>query len=289
MSVTQGVLPGIGLLSGTPSAGGTFTFTLQITDSTNSIASAQFSLTINSGAVTLSSNGIVNAASYASGRVSPGEFVTIFGAFPGPSNIATLQLDNQGHVSTNLGGMQVLFDGVPAPMIYAVAGQVSCVVPYEVSGEASTQVQVSYQGQLSNSVAEPVAGAVPGVFTANASGSGQGAIINQDGTVNSASNPAALGSTVEVYATGEGQTNRAGVDGALDSVPLPQPVTQPVTATVGGVAATVAYAGGVSGLIAGVLQVNVQIPEGIPTGSAVPIVLTIGGTTSQTNVTVALH
>ena len=165
------------------------------------------------------------------------------------------------------------------------------MVPYEVSGKSTTQVQVSYQGNLSNSVAEPVAGMVPSVFTANSSGSGQGAIINEDGTVNSASNPAALGSIVSVYGTGEGQTNPSGVDGNLDvAAPLPpQPVTQPVTSTVGGVAATVEYAGGVSGLVAGVLQVNIQIPEGIPTGSAVPIVLTIGGTTSQANVTVALH
>jgi uncharacterized protein (TIGR03437 family) len=150
-------------------------------------------------------------------------------------------------------------------------------------------VQVNYQGQLSNSVAEPVATVVPGVFTINVSGSGQGAIINQDGTVNSASNPAALGSTVSVYATGEGQTNPAGVDGSPDAPPLPQPVTQPVTSTVGGAAATVTYAGGVSGLVAGLLQVNVQILQGISTGNAVPIVLIIGGTTSQANVTVALH
>ena len=66
-------------------------------------------------------------------------------------------------------------------MIYAEAGQVACVVPYEVSGKSTTQVQVSYQGNLSNSVAEPVAGMVPSVFTANSSGSGQGAIINEDG------------------------------------------------------------------------------------------------------------
>jgi|SRR5579872_777558 len=174
-------------------------------------------------------------------------------------------------------------------MIYALFGQVSCVVPYEVSGKSSTEVQVSYQGQLSNSVAEPVAGVVPGIFTASASGSGQGAIVNQDGTVNSASNPAAVGSIVAVYATGEGQTNPAGVDGKPDSTPPPQPVTQPVTATVGGLPAEVQYASGVSGLVAGVLQVNVQIPQGVTTGNTVPITVTIGGVTSQTTVTLAIH
>jgi uncharacterized protein (TIGR03437 family) len=289
VSLTQGVLPGTGLLSGTPTSGGAFTFTLQVTDNTNAIATKQFSLTISGEAVTLSTSGIVNAASYAGGRISPGEIVTIFGFFPGPATLVTLQLDSRGYVSTNLGGEQVLFDGVPAPMIYAVAGQVSAVVPYEVSGESSTQVQVSYQMQVSNPVTMTVAGVVPGVFTIDGSGHGQGAIVNQDGTVNSKSNPAAVGSTVFVYATGEGQTNPAGVDGKPDAAPLPQPITQPVTATVGGVAANVAYAGGVSGLVAGVLQVNVQIPQGVSSGDAVSIVLNVGGTTSQANVTLAIR
>ena len=49
---------------------------------------------------------------------------------------------------------------------------------------------------------------VPGIFVLNAAG--QGAIINQDGTVNSAKNGAAIGSVVSIYATGQGQTNPAG-------------------------------------------------------------------------------
>jgi uncharacterized protein (TIGR03437 family) len=289
LSLTQGVLSGTGLLSGTPTSGGTFTFTLQVTDSTSTIASKQFSLTISGGPMTLSNTGIVNAASYTGGRVSPGEIITIFGSFPGPSTLVNLQLDRQGYVSTNLDGEEVLFDGLPAPMIYAVAGQVSAVVPYEVSGESSTQVEVSYQGQVSNSVAVPVAKVVPGVFTVNASGAGQGAVVNQDGTVNSANNPARIGSTVFVYATGEGQTNPAGVDGKPDTAPPPEPIAQPVTATVGGMAAQVEYAGGVSGLVAGVLQVNVQIPQGVSPGNAVAVVLNIAGVTTQENVTIAIR
>ena len=287
ISLTQGVLSGTALLSGTPTSGGTFTFTLQVTDASNATATKPFSLTLTGG--TLSASGILNAASYVGGKVSPGEIVTIFGSFPGPAALVTLQLDSRGYVSTNLGGAQVLFDGVPAPMIYAVAGQVSCVVPYEVSGESSTLIQLTYQNQVSNSVAMPVATAVPGVFTANGSGSGPGAILNQDGTANSANNPATVGSTVLVYATGEGQTNPGGVDGRPDASPLPQPVTQPVTATVSGVPAKVAYAGGVSGLVAGVMQVNVQIPQGASPGNLVPVVLNIGGVTSQANVTLAIR
>src|ERR1035437_2659430 len=98
-------------------------------------------------------------------------------------------------------------------MIYTLAGQVSVVVPYEVSGKSTTQVQIVYQSQGSNIVAMPVSTAVPGIFTSDASGRGLGAVINQDGTVNSPSNLAPVGSYISVYATGEGQTNPEGVDG----------------------------------------------------------------------------
>src|SRR5262245_56358440 len=177
---------------------------------------------------TLSVAGIVNAASYQGGSVSPGEIVTIFGAFPGPASLIPLQLDNRGFVSTSLGGQQVLFDGVPAPLIYALAGQVSVVVPYGVNGKSSTQVQVTYQGQSSNTVTVPIVDVAPGIFTIDASGLGQGAIVNQDGTVNSATNPAVPGSFVSVYATGEGQTDPAGVDGKLGAAPLPKPKATPI-------------------------------------------------------------
>ena len=288
ISLTQGVLAGTGLLSGTPTSAGAFTFTLQVTDSGGAVATKLFSLTVTGGVLTLQASGVVNAASYIGGKVAPGEIVSIFGSFPGPSQIMGLQLSGQGYVSTNLSGEQVLFDGLPAPLVYALAGQVSAIVPYEVNGKGSTQVQISYQGQLSNSVSIPVSGVIPGVFTANSSGTGQGSIVNQDGTVNSPSNPAAIGSIVSVFATGEGQTNPTGIDGKVNSSPPPQPTTQPVTATVGNVSATVSYAGGTSGLVSGVLQVNIQLPQGV-SGSAVPIAIAIGGITSQGNVTVAIH
>jgi len=191
-------------------------------------------------------------------------------------------------VATSLGGTQVLFDGVAAPLIYTQAGNVSAVVPYETSGKSSTQVQVVYQGRISNFVSTPVTAVMPGIFTINSSGSGPGAILNQDGTVNSPGNPAPVGSFAFVYATGEGQTNPSGVDGKPGDSPAPLPITQPVTATVGGLPAQVQYAGGVPGLVAGVLQVNVQIPQGVTPGSSVPIQVNIGGSTSQVNVSLAV-
>jgi uncharacterized protein (TIGR03437 family) len=163
------------------------------------------------------------------------------------------------------------------------------VVPYEVSGNPSTQLQISYQGQTSGAVAVPVAVAAPGIFTVDGSGSGQGMISNEDGTANAPGNAASVGSTVVVSATGEGQTIPPGVDGKPGDPATPPAPIQTITATVGGLDAPVVAAGGISGMSAGFLQVSVQIPPDVTVGDAVPIVLNIGGITSQANVTLAIQ
>jgi uncharacterized protein (TIGR03437 family) len=277
------------LLTGIPTGTGTFMFTVQVSDSANATASARFSLMIVAGTVSISPNGIVNAASYAAESVSPGEIIAIFGSSLGPNTLVGLQLDSFGRVSTSLAGTQVLFDGVAAPMVYTVAGQVSAIVPYGVNGKSTTRVQVDYQGKSSNVVSMPVAAVMPGIFTMDGSGHGPGAILNQDGTVNSASNPAPVGTYIVVYGTGEGQTAPAGMDGKPDDSPAPVPAAQPVSARIGGIPIPVVqYAGGSPGLVAGVLQVNIQIPQGVPTGGSVPVLINVGGKNSQANVTLAI-
>jgi len=164
----------------------------------------------------------------------------------------------------------------------------SAIVPYNVAGKASTQMQVEYLGMLSDPVTVPVAAAVPGLFTKDFSGTGQGAIVNQEGSLNSAANPAARGSIVSLYATGEGETNPSGIDGMLGGDKPPKP-RLPVTATIGGVSAEVTYAGGANGLVAGAMQINVRIPTGIAPGSAVSVQMTVGNTSSQAGVTLAVQ
>jgi uncharacterized protein (TIGR03437 family) len=140
----------------------------------------------------------------------------------------------------------------------------------------------------SAAVAMPVAASVPGILTANASGTGQGAILNEDGSVNSSSNPARKGSIAVIFATGEGQTNPRGVDGKIAAtVPLPAPLL-PVTATVNNLPAEVLYAGAAPTLVAGVLQVNLRIPLDTPSGD-IPVVLLVGTVSSRAGVTVAVQ
>jgi uncharacterized protein (TIGR03437 family) len=226
---------------------------------------------------------VENAASYASATVSVGEIVVIFGWGMGPDQVVGLTLNNAGLVSTSAGGTTVQFNGIAAPMIYSFASQVSAIVPYELTG-ATAQVTVSYQGQTSAAFPVTVASAVPGLFTANSSGSGQVAALNQDNTLNSLTQPAAQESTIVLFATGEGQTSPLGVDGKLAAAPLPQPL-QNVTVTIGDVPATVRYAGGAPGEVAGVLQINASIPPGV-FGSSVPIVVQVDNARSQAGATI---
>jgi len=183
--------------------------------------------------------------------------------------------------------VRILFDGVPAPIVYVLDRQVSGIVPYAVVGKTTTQISVEYKGIRSGSISAQVADAAPGLFSANFSGTGQGSIYNQDNSVNSASNPAAKGSIIVLYGTGEGQTVPAGVDGLVANTVYPKPAL-PVTVTVAGQGASIAYAGAVPGVTAGVFQVNAVIPNSVPSGNQ-PVVVSFGSFKSQTGLTVAVQ
>jgi uncharacterized protein (TIGR03437 family) len=215
--------------------------------------------------------------------------VTVFGTNLGYATPVGGQLDANGNVATILQGTSVLFDGAPAPLLYASGGQVNAIAPFELIPGQPTQVQVNYQGQVSATVEMPVVAASPGIFAADGSGGGQGLVINQDGTSNSPANPASAGSVIVFYATGAGQLSPQGADGSIVSqYPLPQPIL-PVSAQIGGQDAAVLYSGGAVGLVEGAIQVNVRIPDGLQPGAALPLVLTIGGQSSQANLTVAVQ
>ncbi len=234
----------------------------------------------------LTANSIVSAANFLlNGGVCPGEIVTIFGLEFGPVALVGSRI-NPGtrNLDTVLADTRVLFDGIAAPLIYVSPNQISAVVPYSVAGKATTRITVNYNGQNTNGLLMPVVEAVPSLFTFDSSGKGPAAMLNQDGSVNTRANPAQRGSTVVLYATGEGQTAPAGVDGKPAVVPLPKPVL-PVKALVASREAIVLYAGAAPGLTAGLLQVNVRIPVDAPTG-AVPVSLVVGNKSSPANVTI---
>jgi uncharacterized protein (TIGR03437 family) len=234
--------------------------------------------------------GVVNGASFQAGAVAPGEMVTIFGEQMGPAVIreAELTADRTGIV-TDLGSARVLFDGVAAPMIHTVAGQVTAIAPYALSGRMQTQIQVEYQGARSAAAAVRVVSASPALFTADTSGKGQGAVLNQDRSANSAGNPARVGEALLLFGTGFGLLSPALRDGALapSAEPLPR-VVLPVRVIIGGTPARVLYAGAAPGFAAGLEQINVLIEPGTPEGEAVPIEISAGEANGPSGVTVAV-
>jgi uncharacterized protein (TIGR03437 family) len=183
--------------------------------------------------------------------------------------------------------MSVLFDGIAAPLLYVSPNQINAIVPYSVTGNTSTQVTVTAQGQTIAGVTEPTAATAPAILTLASTGAGPGAILNQDLSVNSQSNPAAKGSVIAIFAMGAGQTSPPSVDGQVTGTLLPRPLL-PVSVQIGGLDATVTYAGAAPGLVAGVLQVNALVPSEVSSGPAIPVEFSIGGASSQAGVSVAI-
>lgn len=226
---------------------------------------------------------VVNAASLAAGPVSAGEIVTVFGSKIGPAAPAGLKLDSNGRVASLLADTRVWFDETAAPVVFAGEGQVNAVAPFGLAGKAGTRLAVEYQGLRSDAVALEVVRARPGVFTLDSSGRGRGAILNQDGTLNSAEVPAPPDSIITLWATGAGQTDPPATDGTVTGGALPQP-TQPVTVRIGGLLAEVLYAGAAPGLVAGVVQVNARLPRELTAGPA-PVLVFVGDAPTQAGVT----
>jgi len=229
-----------------------------------------------------------NVASYTA-AVAPGQMVNIWGSGMGPATLAGLALDANGMVGNSIAGVRVLFDGVPAPIVFVSAGQIAVVTPYFGTINATTHVQVEYQGVRSDPFPVAVQATAPGLFTVNEKGTGQGAIQNQDGvTPNSAQAPAPRGSIVIMWGTGEGVTDPPGVDGRLAAGVLPKPLAQ-VSVQIGGLPATVEYAGAAPGNMPGLFQLNAQVPQDVQPGNNVAVVVTIGNATTQAGVTLAVQ
>jgi len=243
---------------------------------------------------------VVSAASniVGNGTVSPGEYVSLYGTgvAPGTGPYLGIGYTNTGYVMgylpQNLGGVSVTFDGVPAPIFFdGVGNQINLQVPFEVAGKTSTQVIVSYYGSASASITLPVVPATPALFTFPNPTSAYAA--NQDGSINGASNPAALGSYVTVVGTGIGLPSYAGTaypiaTGAAAPIPPNSALNaNGYTGTIGGISATVAFTGYYTGYTAETEWI-VQVPSKLPNVGAVAVQFTntATGTSTQSGLSI---
>jgi uncharacterized protein (TIGR03437 family) len=160
--------------------------------------------------------------------------------------------------------VEVTFDGMPAPLLWVQDTQINVVAPWSLTPGQNTQVCASYNKVSANCLTWPVVQSAPAVFTVD----GVNAIaMNQDGSANSANNPAPVGSIVTIWATGLGPVTPVPADGALVQLPLPQNVLEvavqgswcfPFTCS-SFPTYQVTYAGPAPYLVSGASQINFQV------------------------------
>ncbi|MBI2680961.1 MAG: hypothetical protein HYX25_08150 [Candidatus Solibacter usitatus] len=205
---------------------------------------------------------VVNGASWLAGAVAPGEIVSIFssgGAALGPD----LGVAAASALPTQLAEAEVRFDGQPARLYYVQANQINAQAPASIT--VRTQVEVFYQGVSRGQAQIAVTGAMPGIFVVS-DGAGQAVVIHADGSLNSATNPAARGSIVTFYATGQGQN-------------------LPLLLTLNGFPAEILSATDAAGL----LRIDARLPSGFAPAGVLQLELAAGTASSQPGVTIAVR
>jgi beta-glucosidase len=230
-------------------------------------------------APSINSGGIINAASSAPGApVSPGSIASVYGNFPIGATAFPLEVP----LPTSLEGLSLAFGAVETPLFYVSGTQVNLQIPWEMAAPSQPSLTATLAGQTSAPQTVNLAPFAPGIFSVNGQGAGPGAIQDSSYQLITQSNPASVGITVIlIYCTGLGPvTNQPQTGAAAPSNPLAVTKTKP-SVTIGGAPADVLFYGLAPGSV-GEYQVNALVPANAPTGDAVPVILSIGGATSNT-------
>jgi uncharacterized protein (TIGR03437 family) len=233
----------------------------------------------------------VNGASFLLNRsLAPGMISSVF-----PLNATTNQfgkdtsnfndLPNPLPLPKTLADIQVLFNGQPVPLYYVSPGQINFLVPMSAPTTGSADLTVVRPSTLQILAAGPVQmnSASPGVFPFGPPGKlVQAAVLNEDNTINSPTNPAARGSIIQIFATGQGFVPGAPPDGEVVSGQINTPNKPRVSIGLVGFVDDPAFTGeegdhtpfsGLAPGLVGVWQINVKIPQKVPPGGQVPILI----------------
>jgi len=195
-----------------------------------------------------------------------------------------LGLNPSQPLPTQLGGVRVTFNGVPAAILQTAPGRAIVVPPWRltlrenVSGSSAqrlylAEVRLFYNGAGSNAVWVPVSTSLPGLLTSsfpNPQPSLTDANArNQDGTLNDAAHPAVAGSSITLFATGLGATEPrvafnsiANSAGVVPSQPI-YSTWQPKTLSAPSLPIAV-YS--VPGFVSAMFQIPIQVPNALPAG-----------------------
>jgi uncharacterized protein (TIGR03437 family) len=251
-------------------APGDYTATVTLTPASGPALTLPASFVVNPAPATPSASAIVNAASYQA-VVAPGG---LFSVFAGNLSTDTL-LGPAAPWPASWNGIAVKLNGIAAPLEYVGPNQVNAQAPFQLP-PGPAQLTIESNGVATSPVTVTIQATAPGVFL----GPGGHAIAwNQDFSVNSPSNPAATGSYLSVYVTGQGAVDQPVANGATAPTDHVVNTVAATTATVGGIPADISFSGLAPGF-AGVGQINLKIPD-LPSGDY-PLVITIGGVASNT-------
>lgn len=253
----------------------------------SSLFTVNFTILAPGPSISISPGGILNAASYLAGAsLAPGSIVAVFGSFP----VSSPSMTPGAPWPTSLAGLSLQFNsGIKAPQYYVSSTQANLLVPWEVANQSQTTLTAVFSGQSSSPQTVNLATYSPGIFSMNGQGTGQGAVVDAlSGVLVDLSHPAIAGGTyISIYGTGLGPvTNQPASGAASPSNPLAMTIATP-TVSIGGAPAQVIFSGLAPGFV-GEYQVNALVPRNVAPGSAVPVVLSIGGKISNT-VTIAIQ
>jgi uncharacterized protein (TIGR03437 family) len=215
-----------------------------------------------------------NAASFRTARLSPNTIASLFAR--GGSFADTTATFSGFPLPRELADTQVLLDEKPASLFFVSPGQINFFVPADAptSGNVELLVLRRSTGQVVAAGTIPMNSVAPGLFTATASGLGQVSAINQDGTVNSTTNPIARGQVIQIYGTGLGPVSNAPEDGQpAGSQPLATGATPDVSLGLLPARSDIVQFSGLAPGFVGLWQLNVRIPDTVPPGNAVPLIV----------------
>jgi uncharacterized protein (TIGR03437 family) len=233
----------------------------------------------------LTAGGVVHAASLESGvPIAPGGLITLFGARLADATGLASGLP----LPTVLNGTEVRLGDRPLPLLFTSDGQLNAQVPYDVPADTQHQITVKRGAAFAVPETLTVAPAQPGVFTKSQSGSGQAAIVRQDGvTLAEPGTAARKGEVVIIYCAGLGPVSPSVESGRPAPASPLSGVVNPVTVTIGGAEAQVLFAGLAPGF-SGLYQINAFVPQGSLTGNAVEVIIEAAGQRSRP-VTIAVE
>jgi uncharacterized protein (TIGR03437 family) len=229
---------------------------------------------------------IANVANPQAGAVAPGSLALLSG-----TGLADDAQTQPAPLPMTLANRQVMVNDIlNAPLADVSPDHISFQLPAGTPpGSPQISVRTGDTGELIAGAVFPVALYAPGLFPSVSSAPIK--TLNQDGTANSAANPAARGSNVRIYGTGQGPVSPPVADGAaapsdqsVSTVAVPTAdgqsclTQQPsVCVAIGNTFGTIRFSGLAPGMV-GIWMIEVQIPANATAGSATPVRAVINGT-----------